>query len=184
MLHDAYVQLCFLFNANLVILMYARMTFEIDAFRYLYFWSASTNALIYWQLPCFYHAMRYPQRISQGHWAMECIQFLPRRGKWTEVSAELRHQVSGLSGYCPFTYRELVQFLEVAEHVLEELGRDARTRRDSARQMVRDLLLDPTETAALPTCNDPDPHRVRIVTTINSENKRTEFSLKLDYLQA
>ena len=44
-----------------------------------------------------------------------------------------------------------MQFLEVAEDVLEDLGRDARTRRESARQMVRDMLLDPTETAALPT---------------------------------
>jgi len=43
-----------------------------------------------------------------------------------------------------------VQFLEVAEDVLEDLGRDAQTRRDSARQMVRDMLLDPTETAMLP----------------------------------
>jgi len=122
-----------------------------DDFRYLYFWSASTNALIYWQLLCFYYAMRYPQRITQGHWAIDCIRLLPRRGKWTEVTAELRHLVSGLSGYCPFSYRSLVQFLEVAEDVLEDLGPDARTRRDSARQMVRDLLLDPTETAALPT---------------------------------
>jgi len=127
------------------------MAFEIDEFCYLYFWSASTNALIYWQLLCFYHAMRYPQRITQGHWVIEYIRLLPRRGKSTEVTAELRHQVCGLSGYCPFSYRSLVQFLEVAEDVLEDLGRDARTRRESARQMVRDMLLDPTETAALPT---------------------------------
>jgi len=45
----------------------------------------------------------------------------------------------------------LVQFLKVAEDVLEDLGRDPRTRRESVRQMVRDMLLDPTETAALPT---------------------------------
>ena len=32
--------------------------------------------------------------------------------------------------------------------------------------------------------NDPDPHRVRTVTTTNSENKRTEFPLKLDCIQA
>ena len=95
--------------------------------------------------------MRYPQRITQGHWAIECIRLLLRRGKWTEVTAELRHQVSGLSGYCPLSYRSLEQFLEVAEDVLEDLGRDARIRRQSARQMVRDMLLDPTETAALPT---------------------------------
>ena len=59
---------------------------------------------------------------------MECIRLLPRRGKWTEVSAELRHLVSGLPGYCPFFYRVLVEFLVVVEDVLEELGRDTRTR--------------------------------------------------------
>jgi len=127
------------------------MAFEIDDFRYLYFWSAATNALLYWQLLGYYHAMRYPQRISQGHWAAECIRHLPTRGKWTEVSAELRHLVSGLPGYCPFSYRGLVEFLAVAEDVLEELGREARTRRDSARQMVRDMLLEPTELMALPS---------------------------------
>jgi len=72
------------------------MAFEIDDFRYLYFWSAATNALIYWQLLCYYYAMRYPQRISERHWAVGCILLLPRGGKWAEVSAELRHQVSGL----------------------------------------------------------------------------------------
>ena len=127
------------------------MAFEIDDFHYLFFCSAATNALLYWQLLCYYHAMRYPHRISQGHWATECIQLLPRRGKWTELSAELRHVVSGLSGYCPFPYRGLVEFLAVAEDVLEELGRDARTRRDSARQMVRDMLLEPTEHMTLPS---------------------------------
>ena len=127
------------------------MAFEIADFRYLDFWRASTNALIYWQLLCFYYGMRTPQRITQGRWAIDCIQFLPRRGPWTEVTAELRHLVSGLLGYCPFSYRTLVQFLEVAEDVLEDLRQDGRTRRDAARQMVRDLLRDPAETAALPT---------------------------------
>jgi len=127
------------------------MAFEIDEFHYLYFWSAATNALLYWQLLRYYRAMRYPQRISKGHWAAECIRFLPRRGKWTEVSAELRHLVSGLPGHCLFFYRGLVEFLVVVEDVLEELGRDARARRDSVRQVVRDMLLEPAEHAALPT---------------------------------
>ena len=95
--------------------------------------------------------MRYPHRFSQGHWAVDCIRLLPRRGKWTEVSAELRHLVSGLSGYCPFSYRGLVEFLVIVEDVLEELGRDARVRRDSVHQVVRDRLIEPTEHAILPT---------------------------------
>jgi len=127
------------------------MAFEIDDFRYLYFWSAATNALFYWQLLCYYYAMRYPQRISQGPWAVECIRILPRGGKWAEVSAELRHQVSGLHGYCPFPYRKLVEFLAVAEDTLKELRRHARTRRDFARQMIRDALLELAELMALPS---------------------------------
>ena len=47
------------------------------------------------------------------------------------MSAELRHLVSGLPGYCSFSYRGLVEFLVVVEDVLEELGRDARVRQDS-----------------------------------------------------
>jgi len=80
-----------------------------------------------------------------------CIRFFPRRGKWTEVSAELRHPVSSLPGYCPFSYRGLVEFLVVVEEVLEELGRDAQARRDSVHQVVRDMLLEPAEHEALPT---------------------------------
>jgi len=43
-----------------------------------------------------------------------------------------------------------VEFLVVVEDVLEELGRDARARRDLVRQVVRDMLLEPAEHAALP----------------------------------
>ena len=59
--------------------------------------------------------------------------------------------MSGLSGYCPFSYRGLVEFLEVAKDVLQELGRDAQTRPDSACQMIHDILLEPAEHAALPS---------------------------------
>jgi len=63
----------------------------------------------------------------------------------------LRHLVSGLSGYWPFSYRGLVEFLVIVEDVLEELGRDAWVRRDSVHQVVRDLLIEPAEHAILPT---------------------------------
>jgi len=95
--------------------------------------------------------MRYPHRFSQGHWAIDCIRFLPRRGKSAEVSAELRHIVVGLTGYCPFSYRGLVEFLVVIEDVLEELGRDPRVRRYSVHQVVQEMLIEPAENAHLPT---------------------------------
>jgi len=63
----------------------------------------------------------------------------------------LRHLVSGLYGYCPFSYRGLVEFLVIVGDVLEELGRDARVRQDSMHQVVRDMLIEPAEHAILPT---------------------------------
>ena len=36
----------------------------------------------------------------------------------------------------------------------------------------------------VPLCDDPKPHRVRSVSTINSETERTESPLKMDYTQA
>ena len=50
------------------------------------------------------------------------MRLLPRAGKWTKVSLALRQQVSGLRGYTTFTYRGLVEFLMVAEDVLEPWG--------------------------------------------------------------
>ena len=63
----------------------------------------------------------------------------------------MRHLVGGLSSYCPFSYRGLVEFLVVVEDVLEELGRDPRVRRDSVHQVVQDMLIEPAEHAILPT---------------------------------
>jgi len=67
------------------------------------------------------------------------------------VSAELRHIVVGLPGYCSFPYRGLVEFLVVIEDVLEELARDPRVRRDSIHQVVQEMLIEPAENAHLPT---------------------------------
>jgi len=52
--------------------------------------------------------------------------------------------VANIRGYGPLTYRGLVEFLTIAEEVLEELGSDPRTRQASARQLIHDLLLEPT----------------------------------------
>ena len=104
------------------------MAFGIDDFHFLFFWSAATNALIYWELLCFFNALRRPHKVTQGHWVIYCIRLLPRSGKWAEVSLGLRQQVRGLHGFGPFTSRGLVEFLTVVEEVLEELGGDPQTR--------------------------------------------------------
>ena len=81
---------------------------------------------------------------------MKFIRLLPRSGKWAEVSRGLRQQVSGVLCCTPFTYRGLVEFLMVAEDVLETLGNDQRTREEDADQLIYDVLIEPTEHMDLP----------------------------------
>jgi len=100
------------------------MAFEIDDFYFLSFWSVATNALIYWELLCYFNALCRSHKVTQGHWVINCIRLLPRSGKSAEVSSGLRQQVRGLRGYGPFTYRGLVEFFIIVEEVLEELVRD------------------------------------------------------------
>jgi len=58
--------------------------------------------------------------------------------------------VANIRGYGPFTYRGLVEFLAVAEEVLEELGIDPRTRQASAHQLIQDVLLEPAGQLEMP----------------------------------
>ena len=53
--------------------------------------------------------------------------------------------MSGLRGYTPFTYRDLVEFLMVAEDVLETMGGNQRTRQEDANQLIYDVLIEPAE---------------------------------------
>jgi len=45
-----------------------------------------------------------------------------------------------------------------------------------SRNLVMEVLEDPDEDSK-PSCNAPNPHRVRTVTVKKFRNKRTEFSL-------
>ena len=74
----------------------SRMAFGLDSFFFLYFWSAATNALNYWELLRYFNALCCPHHVHQGHWVVKCIRLQPRSGKWAEVSWGLRQQVSGL----------------------------------------------------------------------------------------
>ena len=58
--------------------------------------------------------------------------------------------MASIRAYGPFTYRGLVQFLTVVEEVLEVLGSDLRTRQASARQLIQDVLLEPTGQLEMP----------------------------------
>jgi len=100
----------------------SRMAFDLDSFFFLCFWSAATNALIYWELLCYFSALCHPHMVTKDYWVLKYIRLLPRSRKWAEVGWGLRQQVSGRRGYSPFTYRGLVEFLMVAEDVLETLG--------------------------------------------------------------
>ena len=58
--------------------------------------------------------------------------------------------MANIRGYGPFTYRGLVEFLAVAEEVLEELGSDPRTRQASAGQLIQNVLLEPDGQLEMP----------------------------------
>jgi len=126
------------------------MAFELDDFYFLFFWSAATNAFLYWEFLRYFNAARYPQHVTQSHWVVKFIRLLPRAGKWAEVSLGLRQQVSGQRGYAPFTYPGLVEFLIIAEDVLDTLGSGQRTRQEDADQLIYDVLIEPTEHMDLP----------------------------------
>jgi len=53
-------------------------------------------------------------------------------------------------GYPPFTYRGLVEFLVVAEEVLDSLGDDLSARQQATHQLVYDGLMEPAEHIVLP----------------------------------
>ena len=127
------------------------MVFSLDSFIYLYFWSAANNALIFWELLCLFNGMNRPLRATQSHWVVKCIQLLPRAGRWTEVSYGLRQLVTGQQGCAPFTYRGLVEFLLVAEEVLDDLGEGSVARQEAAHQLICDVLVEPTEYLNLPS---------------------------------
>jgi len=58
--------------------------------------------------------------------------------------------VANIRGYDPFSYRGLVEFLVIAEDVLEELGGDPWTRQASALQLIHDMLLEPIGQLEMP----------------------------------
>ena len=71
-------------------------------------------------------------------------------GDWTELTFALREVAFGHRGYPPFTYRGLVDFLVVAEEALDSLGADPTARRQAARQLVHDGLMEPAERIVMP----------------------------------
>jgi len=125
------------------------MAFSVEDFHFLYFWSAATNADLL-GVPHFHNALYDFHKVTQGYWAVKFIHLLPQAGKWREISEGLREQVANIRGYALFTYRGLVEFLTVAEEVLEELGSDPRTRQASTRQLIHDLLLEPAGQLEMP----------------------------------
>jgi len=125
--------------------MTTRMAFCIRDYFYLYFWSAAVNALIYWEILRLFNGAGRPERVTQSHWANYCVRLLPLVGRWTELTYALREVAFGHRGYPPFTYRGLVEFLVVAEEALDSLGADPTARRQVARQLVYDGLMEPAE---------------------------------------
>ena len=59
--------------------------------------------------------------------------------------------MTGLWGYAPFTYRGLVEFLVVAEDVLDTLRDEQMTRKEAVHQLFYDVLMEPAEHLDLST---------------------------------
>jgi len=119
----------------------SRMVFSLDSFIYLYFWSAANNALIFWELLRLFNGMNRPLRITQSHWVVKYIWLLPWAGRWAKVSYKLRQLVTRQRGYAPFTYRGLVEFLLLAEEVLDDLGEGSVARQEVAHKLIYDVLV-------------------------------------------
>ena len=160
-----------------------RMAFELDDFYFLFFWSAATNAFLFWEFLRYFNADRYPEHVTQSHWVVKFIRLLPRAGKWEEVSLGLRQQVSGLRGYAPFTYRGLIEFLITAEEVLDTLGSGQRTRQEDADQLIYDVLIEPTEHMDLPvTTTSRSAFEVRQMRALVHENPEGEICIRMTRL--
>jgi len=82
---------------------------------------------------------------------VKCIRLLPRTKRWTEVSLGLRQLATGLRDFALFTYRWLVEFLTMAEDVLDSLGEDQIACQEAAQQLIYDVLVEPTGHLNLPT---------------------------------
>ena len=127
-----------------------RMAFCIHDYFYLYFWRAAVNALIFWELLPLFNAAGRPQRVTQSHWANQCVWILPLTGRWIELTYALRQVTFGHWGYPPFTCRGLVEFLVVAEEALDSLGDNPSARQQAAHQLVYDALMEPAEHLVMP----------------------------------
>jgi len=100
---------------------------------------------------CLFNAAGRPLRVTQSHWAIKCIRILPLTGRRTEVTYRLRLVASEHRGYPPFTYQGLMEFLVVAEEVLDSLGADPSARQQAAHQLVYDGWWSLQSTLSCPT---------------------------------
>jgi hypothetical protein len=156
------------------------MVFELESFHYLYFWSAATNALIFWELIRYFNAVAYPQHISQGHWVVKFIHLLPRAGPWTEICEGLRQQVTGLRGFAPFTYRGLVEFLMMIEGELSMLGEDPSSRQIIAHQVIYDALIEPAGHLGMPAAySGRQNFEVRQMNQFREENPEVDICWRM-----
>jgi len=97
------------------------MVFHISYYIYLPFWWVTWNAAIFWR------AMEMnnrggPHRVTQNYWVVRFIRQIPLAGRWRELVVTLRQWTLHIGAYAPFTYRDLVEFLLLAEHQVDHLG--------------------------------------------------------------
>ena len=74
--------------------------------------------------------------------------------------------ITRIRPFASFTYRGLVEFLLVAEDVLDSLGDDPVARQEASHQLIYNALIEPCERQNLPCSLDDrvatEQHQMRI----------------------
>jgi len=90
------------------------MVFSIDDFKYLPFWLAAWNAVIFWEAMIKNNQWRVT-RVIQNHWTYKFIRAMPYTGRWAEVTSILHFFHVHRGAYTPFTFRGFIEFLILAK---------------------------------------------------------------------
>ena len=97
------------------------MVFKIDNFKYLPFWLAEWNAVIFWEAMVRSNQWR-PLQVTQNHWTYKFIQEMPYTSRWSEVISILHLFYVHMGAYTPFKFKGLVDFFILAEERVDSLG--------------------------------------------------------------
>jgi len=114
---------------------------KIDDFEYLPFLLAVWNVVVFWEAVVMSN-QRGPWSVTQNHWTT---------GIWSEVTSVLRQFHVHKRAYTLFTFRELVDFLILAEERVDSLLDTPLERNSAAIQLANMALITLAAVQHLPT---------------------------------